>query len=140
MSQETEKLKKELNKNGKALLGAVSDILAMKSYAKYFPYVPNGDTLHLGIKGNRLSIQGKQDSRIYAYFVVDGDGVTLVPSTGAPKVLSATRAKDIHRGLNGIISLFTFYNVKPFEIALEVNGDKVAMVANTSQGRVTIIG
>lgn len=140
MSKESEKLQQDLNKYGKALISSVADLLKMKSHASYFPYEPNFETLHLGIKGDKVSLQGKLDTRIYSYLVVSDNGVSLLGKTGAPKVLSATRAKEIKQGLSNIASLFTFYNVKPFEIALEVNGDKVAMVASTSQGRVTVVG
>ena len=132
MSKESEKLQQDLNKYGKALIGSVADLLKMKSHASYFPYEPNFETLHLGIKGDKVSLQGKLDTRIYSYLVVSDNGV--------PKVLSATRAKEIKQGLKNITSLFTFYDVTPFEIALEVNGEKVAMVASTSRGRVTVVG
>ena len=88
-----------------------------------------------------MSIQGRVDTRIHSYLVISGEQVSLLSATGATKELSATRAKEIVKGIENIKSLFTFYDVTPFEIALEVNGDgKVAMVASTSQGRVVIVG
>lgn len=141
MSKEHEKLKQELNKHGKALIGSVANLLGMKSHARFFPYEASFDTLHLGIKGDRVSIQGRVDTRIHSYLVISGEQVSLLSATGATKELSATRAKEIVKGIENIKSLFTFYDVTPFEIALEVNGDgKVAMVASTSQGRVVIVG
>ena len=141
MSNEHEKLKQDLNKYGKALIGSVADLLKMKSHANFFPYEPGFDTLHLGIKGDKVSIQCRLDTRIYSYLVIKGDLVTLLSVKGTTKELSATRAKQIVKGVKDIKSLFTFYDVTPFEIALEVNGDgKVAMVSNTSQGRVVVIG
>lgn len=141
MSKEQENQKQKLNKYGKALIGSVADLLGMKSHANFFPYEANFGTLILGIKGDRVSIQGRLDTRIYSYLVINGDRVSLLSTTGSIKELSATRAKKVVEGVNNIKSLFTFYGMTPFEIALEVNNDgKVAMVASTSSGRYTIVG
>lgn len=141
MSAEHEKLKKDLNIKGTKLLNEIIDVMSMKSHSNRAPYPVTVDNLHVGIKGKRITVQGKQDVKIHCGFVVEDSGkVFLVHNTLATKELSATRAEAIKKAYDGITGLFTVFNVTPHEIALESNGGKVALVANTSQGRVAIVG
>ena len=54
--------------------------------------------------------------------------------------MSDTRSKSLKSTLDSVLGLFRFFDVTPFEIALESNQGSVALVASTSQGRVVIVG
>ena len=140
VNKEHEQLQKEVNKKGDALLGEIIEILSMKSLAKYFPYPISCDNLHIEIKGNVITIQGKQDTRIHCVLTIVGNVVVLGSANYVNKELSKTRSEAVIAKVDAVKGLFTFYDVTPFAIALESNGGRVALVSNTSRGRVVVIG
>lgn len=139
MSNENEQLKQQLNTEGTKLFDSIISLLKMKSFSNRFPFEPSTDTLSVSIKGRRVSLEGKNDTRVYSYLVLDSeDSVTLYSSNLADKKLSGIRSKEIIEGVKGIRQLFSVYDVTAFNIYLESDGSKVSMVADTSQGRVSI--
>ena len=140
MSKEHEKLKKDVNTNGSKLIKEVVEILSMKSLANRFPYPITVENVHLGYKNNVITVQGKQNTLIHCKFVVSPTGITFIHHTLADKPLSDTRSNSLKSALDSVLDLFRFFDVTPFEIALESNQGSVALVASTSQGRVAIVG
>ena len=136
------KLQKKLNKVGKALLGEVVSALSLVTYSKVLPYAPSNENIYLNLNPATriLEVQGKNDLVDYWAVKCMGTSYETKARHSVNKSLSMSRSEALGKAFDSIVSLFTFYDVTPFSISIECTNGNVAMVANTSQGRVTVIG
>lgn len=132
-------LEKEIHVRGKALLKEIVDLLALKGMANVVPYKITQDNLYVEYYNGVLVVQGRNDAVSYLNIVLSGDKFECKAKNCSVKPLSLSRSKAIKEKVQSVIGVFDFYGVKVTRFSLELHGNDVAIVSDTSRGRQSMV-